>query len=85
MPSIDCGVIGPLAMRSAPWVSLVRTLPVRIRWASVAVTVLVSATAVGASSTMLISTDAVSESPSLSIATTSRLSTRLLPLGGRCA
>ncbi|MNJ38830.1 hypothetical protein D3C77_336870 [compost metagenome] len=85
MPVMDCGVIGPLAMRSAPCTSLLSTLPVNVSCASVAGVVLRSSTAFGASSTMFTLIEPVALLPSVSVATTAKLSPRLVPLPVLCA
>ncbi|MNT44555.1 hypothetical protein D3C72_1810870 [compost metagenome] len=80
-----CGVMGPLAMRSAPCTSLLSTLPVRVSCVSVAVVVLLSSFASGASSTMFTSIEPLALLPSLSVATTVKLSLKLVPSALLCA
>ncbi|VVO43226.1 hypothetical protein PS712_06103 [Pseudomonas fluorescens] len=76
------GVIGPefspTGTRSAPWMSLVSTLPLRVNWVSEA-TPLSSSMALGTSSVMLTSSEPVAVSPLVSPAITVKCSLRVVP------
>ncbi|MNN82190.1 hypothetical protein D3C81_1990990 [compost metagenome] len=67
-----------MARRSAPWMSLANTLPVRTVSVSDAVCALESLRAWGTSSTTLMSSEPLATSPLLSLADTVMLSLTLL-------